>query len=278
MAFWAAADQNPTFDDGVYGGTKAPGAPTATYTDDKLARDKYQQALNEAFAFGPNAKAATVMPSMLDSKYADQSRAYLTDQASMLSTIAQGGAGGVSDPTARANILNAQKANQAYAVSRGGANPAATMRTLGNTNAAMSASAEARIAAMKAQEQQAADAALASNLAATRAGDQSQAFESAKLDSMRKLADAAFQQQTGLANQGAWQAGHGLKGQAVGASHEYDVGAFNNDMARKRAVAGDADWRSQFNYLQDQNDAARKAELVNTGAKITTMYAKGSGK
>lgn len=245
--------------------------------DQDAARGLYADAFGNAVAYSPNAKAAQVAPTTLGRDDL-AARKVQQDYASLLSTIAAGGPGGVADPAARANLASAAAANQAYAVSRGQANPAATMRTLGNTNAAMNAGAEARIAAMRAQEQKAADAAAISNLASMRAGDSAAATEAARLKAAAEMANAGFKTQTSLANDDAMLKAQGVRRAALGAQSGHDRQMWENQMAKEKWKRGESIYDDAFNWRKQSRDLAAMGQTMDTTGKLVTLGANAGSK
>jgi hypothetical protein len=234
------------------------------------ARGLYDDAFNNAKAFTPNAQAAQVAPVTLGRTDLGV-RNYQQAHAGNLAAIASGGPGGTVDPTARANLAAAGRANQAYMVSRGGANPAASMRGLVNTNAAMNQGAEAKIAQMKAQEMRAADAANISNLAAMRAGDQSAAIEAARIKASAEMANAGFRTSTGLENQNAGLYNDAFKQKALGAGAAFDMQQYENEMAKRRAALGMDVYDTGKAWRKEARDAAGEAQTLDTTGKVISL-------
>lgn len=269
MGFWAEAD-------GGYNGHKSMEnvrpdkmpAKTQSMIDEEDARAKYAQAFGEASSWGPNAGAAGITSPGINQIHESGARAYQADLAAKLQAIANGAGGGVAESAARANLASAGKAQAGYVASRAPAGSiASAMRTTGNTNQAMAAGGEARVAALRAQEQLAAQAALGSTLAGMRSQDFGVANEQAKLAAQASLANAGFTQSAAMANQEAWQKQQALKRAAFGNITDHEQGVFNDRISRRRVLAGDAGWRGQFDMQRLQRSDAQQAAYLNTAAK-----------
>lgn len=246
--------------------------------DNALARDKYQQAFGAATTWGPNATAAHVGTQNINNVHADEARAYQAKNADMLAAIAYGGGGGQGEMAARANMQAANNATNAYAATRATpGNAAMTARMAGNTTAATGATGEARIAALKAQEQLAAQAALGNTTAAMRAQDFGLASEQAKFAQQSNLANAGFGQQTALANQDAWNKQQALKRAAFGAMTGHDQGVFDDATARFKKQMGFTEWDRDISRQQQARSDARTAQYVNTGAAVVKYGADAYG-
>lgn len=240
------------------------------------ARDLYAAAFNRAALWDGTAKAAYVNPATLGR--ADlMPRSYQDEHSARLAAIANGSAMGAADPAARASLASGALANQAYAVTKGGANPAATMRALQNTNTATAAGAEAKIAQLKAQEMRAADASLVSNLAATRAGDAAAASEEARLKAQASLANAGFRTQTGIANDEAELRRQQIAQQAFGGVSDHDRQQWANRMAVEKRKRGDADWYDDLAYDKSKRDNAAYGQMANTVGSTFNYGVKAGG-
>jgi hypothetical protein len=231
------------------------------------ARQLYADAFNTSKAWAPNAKAATVAPTAFDHTDA-AARAYQDKNAQMLADIAAGKGGGVAGAAYAKGLGNAQAANNAAALSRTHGNAlAGSMRTLGNTNQGMAVGGEARLQALKAQEQLSADAALNQQLGSMRGQDLSLASEAARMEAARRAANAGFANQTGIENQFAGLAHDAWKQKALGAGADFDRTMWENMIAEKRAALGmdindtGREWRSQ-----QQQDLGRGYTLDTMGS------------
>jgi hypothetical protein len=262
--FWAESAGNPP--PGVAPVRKS--TPGASYYEDLAARGLLDDAYREAYAFGPNATATHATPASVSGVDESETRKFQDANIARLQSIAAGGPGGMAAPAAYANLAAAQKANSAYAASRATpGNAAMAMRTAGNTNQAMAAGSEAKIAALKAQEQLAAYNALNPALAGMRAQDFGIASERAKLQAQASLANAGFDQGASLANQDAWNRAQAVRRGALGQGMNYDAGSFANSIARRRALAGDANWRNEYDFMKQQRADARTAAYMDTAAR-----------
>jgi hypothetical protein len=277
MSIWAEAQDAPK---GIIPAGWKPGqAPSDPgVRDAEDAHQKYLAAFGNASAFNPNAQASSVQGATIESANAEQARAYQTGLADKLALISSGPGGGVAEAAARANLAAGAQANNAFAATRatpGGA--AMSMRMAGNPNQAMAAGGEARIAALKAQEQLAAQSALGNVAAGMRAQDFGMANEQAKLAAQASLANAGFAQQTALANQQAWQQQQALKRAALGNMTSNDQKTWDHDMSRRKMVAGNADWDRALGWDQYQRDAQQQAAYLNTLGAGVTAYSNAYG-
>lgn len=262
---WAKAEEPD------YKNTPGPTQPsTYSLADDETARANYAQALAEATTYTPGMKGATVTGSTIDRTHDLAARGYQSDLAGKLGAIVAGGPGGVAAPSAYQQMSYAQAANNAFAATRATSpnSIAGAMRTAGNANASAAQGAEARIAALKAQEQIAAGNALHGTLAGMRAQDFGVANDQARLTAGANVANANYAQGAVMANQQAWQAAHGIRRDALGGAVGYDQDAFNDAMARRRALSGDKSWRDQFAYGKDLREDAFNSRLMDSGGSI----------
>lgn len=262
MAFWAQAED---VDKGV---TPAKAAQhDVSYYEGLGAQQMLGDAYNAAAAWGPNAKATYAANPSISGVDESTTRAYQDANIARLQSIAAGGPGGTAAPAAYANLAQAGKVNSAFAAGRAApANVAMAARGVKNTNAAMGAQNESKIAALKAQEQLAAYNALNPALAGMRAQDFGIEAERAKMAAQTNLANAGFDQSAALSNQDAWNRAQALRRQALGQQMGWDSGDFANKIARRRVVAGDVNWRSQFDLEQQKRADARNAAYMNAGA------------
>jgi hypothetical protein len=228
----------------------------------KDARGLYADAFNSGRAWAPNAKAATVAPVGITRTDATP-YSYQKSNAQMLADIASGKGGGVAEGAMRAGLAKGASANNAVAVSRTrGPNAlAGATRTLGNTNAGMAVGAESKIAAAKAQEQLAAEAALTPALAGMRAQDMGIASEAAKLQAAQGMANAGFANQMGLENQFAGLAHDAWLQKALGSGADYDRTMWENEIAKRRNALG--------MDIYDQGKTWRNEQMQDAGRGYT---------
>jgi hypothetical protein len=229
------------------------------------ARKRMGLAAGAANTWAPTATAAQAAATTVGRSDLEP-RGYQSNLASNLEAISKGYGGGVAESAARAGMNSGMAANNALAATRqvpGGA--ASALRNVGNTNDAMAASGENRIAAIRAQEQLAAQGALGQTLGGMRQQDFGVSAEQARLSAQLGLANAGFNQQTGLANQQAWQQGYGLKQQALGNQMGFDQSAFNNTMARDRLTAGVEGWKDDIRTAAEEREAAQTGAAIAAG-------------
>jgi hypothetical protein len=260
--FAEGSDDLSGFDWNNYAKTINVEADAAKQQD--LAREKMEAAFGNAASWQPNAQAAQAGASPIAQSQLG-ARQYQDSLAKRLELIAGGHGGGVAEMTARQNLSGAQSANNALAATRATpAGAAAAMRATGNTNQAMGAQGEARIAALKAQEQLQAQQALTGTLAGMRAQDFGMSAEQSRLAQQLELANAGFAQQTGLANQDAWQKAYGLQSQGLAANMAYDEQTFSQMMADLRQKAGIESWRQDMAEDRDKRNAATQGSIAKS--------------
>jgi hypothetical protein len=261
MGFWATGDDNPASDgQDPWANMKETRPPI----DFKGAGDMYSAAFNNAKVWQPSAKAATVAPVGITRTDA-ASRGYQANNAALLADIAAGKTLGAGASAYNRNLATGMSANNAMAVSRTHGNAlAGSMRTLGNTNQGMAVSGQSKLNAIKAQEQIAADQALAGQLAGLRAQDMGIASEAAKMQAAQNIANAGFANQTSIENQMAGLYADAWRQKALGAKTGHDMQMWENDMARERHQLGlditgdDLAWRRQ------QDEARRTGQAFDT--------------
>lgn len=263
MAFWASSGGDPDPSGKL---RPAIAADDTRLREDEMARDKYAQAFGAAYSWGPTAQASFVNGATINRNDL-AARGYQDAHAARLASIASGGPGGTAVPAAQANLASAQKLNTAYAASKPTGNVAATMRLAGNTNQAQGATSAARVAMLGEQEKLAAYAALNPALASMRQQDFGAANEQAKLQAQANLANAGFSQNVALANQQAWDKRQALSRAALGSAVGFDVGAFNDTIARRRALLGESNWRNQFDMESQARKDAQQATYLDTAAR-----------
>lgn len=274
MGFFAEGDPNPS------GGWENMGPLDKDFSKQfGDARSLYADAFNNSKAYTPNAQAAVVAPISMTSTDA-VNRKHQMDNAALLADIAAGRGGGVAGATYAHGLANAQSANNAMMASRTHGNAImGAARTLGNTNQGMAVGGEARLMALKAQEQQAADQALANQTAGIRAQDFAAANDAARIEAARRAANAGFANQTGIENQFAGLAHDAWNQKALGAGADFDRAQWENDMAKKRAKMGmdiydtGRQWRDQ-----QQQDLGRGyvSDTMGTAFGASTKYGVGS--
>jgi hypothetical protein len=263
MSFWAEGEQDlDGFDWSEHRKNSVIGPELEAGLQQDAARKRLGLAAGAANTWAPTATAAQSAATTVGRSDLEP-RGYQSNLASNLEAISKGYGGGVAESAARAGMNSGMAANNALAATRqvpGGA--ASAMRNAGNTNDAMAAGGENRIAAIRAQEQLAAQGALGQTLGGMRQQDFGMSAEQARLSAQLGLANAGFNQQTGLANQTAWQQGYGLKQQALGNQMGFDNATFQNNMASRRQDAGIEGWKNDLQTAREERQAAQ------TGAAI----------
>lgn len=263
---WATGDEDPASPGKDPWSQMAKPGPDLI-ADQKRARDIYAQAFGNASVWQPSAKAATVGPTTIGRDDLGAKR-YQDDNNAMLGSIATGGAGGIAESTARANLGTAQANNNALAAGQVSPNSMAmAMRSAGNANAGMMQGNEAKIAAMRAQEQKAAESALYSGLASSRSQSYGVASDQAKMNAAAGMANAGFATQTGLANQDAYLRGESAKRAALAAQYGFDQSVWENGLADAYVNRGDARNMDEVRRRQRESENTRNAQVANTGGQ-----------